>query len=132
MTTFCPCGCGANFDLIGSYCRQYTPGVGWSYDKVYEGPRQPHMTLDEMAKVQEEFDAPMVEAVAKAIFEALDEEVEDMMGNDRKVSWRIEGSSFDVDPRELCEWQRDEYRIQAKAAIKAMRVYQRKQEKEGK
>jgi len=103
--------------------------VGWAYDKVYEGPRQPAPSLDEMAKVQEEYEKPMVEAVAKAIYEEETSEWKEIYGKIPRI-WRIQDTPWDSNDNELCEHERDDYRMMARAAIKAMRIYQQK-EKEG-
>lgn len=97
--------------------------MGWAYDKVYEGPRQPPMTLDEMAKVQQEYEAPMVEAVAKAIHDTETEEYEAAMDEKRRV-WKLTPEvPWDSDDREISEWERDDYRMMAKAAILAMNLF---------
>ncbi len=97
--------------------------MGWAYDKVYEGPRQPPPSLDEMVKVQEEYESPMVEAVAKAIYDAETEDYEMAMEETRRV-WKLTPEvPWDSDDREIGEWERDEYRTLAVAAIKTMKQF---------
>ena len=61
-------------------------------------------------------DADIVERVAKAIYASV---ASDGVVSD--VVWRLPHEPpWDTDPRELTEWQRDEYRAMAGAAIEAM------------
>jgi hypothetical protein len=94
-------------------------GTGWSYDKVYEEPRQ-YLSIDDLVRIQEEYEKPMVEAVAKEIFR-LDVEDNDGYGEYTKEDvWdKVAGQD------------QNHYRRMSRAAIQAMRIYQRKQE-EGK
>jgi hypothetical protein len=66
---------------------------------------------------------PLVELVAEAIYRnsggLTDSEYLDAMGEARR-EWKTD-KPWDSDPEnELCEHERDEYRLMAKAAIKAV------------
>lgn len=63
---------------------------------------------------------PRVDKVARAIYESQREEYEEVTGKTHRA-WRIEGVEWDrLAEVELCEWERDEYRSMAEAAIKAL------------
>jgi hypothetical protein len=63
----------------------------------------------------------IIEQVAQAIYHndggMTDEEYEISCGKSRLLWWT--SAPWDTDPNELCEHERDEYRIMAEAAIKA-------------
>ncbi len=95
---------------------------GWAYDKVYESPRQ-QMSLDELARIQQEYEKPMIEAVAKAIYDSETEEYQTCMGEKRRI-WKLTPEvPWDSDDREIAEWERDDYRMMAKAAIQTMKKF---------
>ena len=64
----------------------------------------------------------LIEKVAKAIYNyegGLDpDEWEVATGCERK-DWKTD-APWDTNPDELCEWQRDEYRTQARAVLKVL------------
>lgn len=62
-------------------------------------------------------DECIIEVVAKAIFQLRLDEGEERV-------WRLpEEPAWDRDPRELSEWERDEYRAMARCAIEAFLAY---------
>jgi hypothetical protein len=75
------------------------------------------MSLRDMAK-----DAEIIEAVAEAIYRhsggLTDDECQVALGHPRKL-WKTD-APWDSNPEELCEWERDEYRMMAEAAIDAL------------
>jgi hypothetical protein len=67
----------------------------------------------------------MLEVIVEDLAEVLyrhsagmtDDEYEDEQGEPRKA-WECTTASFDANPNELTEWERDEYRLQARAVCK--------------
>ena len=68
-------------------------------------------------------DSPLVELVAQAIYKnsagMVEDEYEEAMGEPRR-GWKADDPEKEDPEHELCEWERDEYRLMAKAAIKAV------------
>ena len=95
---------------------------GWSYDKVYEPPRDLQTLEEIIAKLRSE-NKELIEVVAKAIYDSETEDYEITMEEKRRFWKLIPEVPWDSDDREISEWERDDYRILAKAAIVAMNLY---------
>ena len=72
------------------------------------------------------------DAIAQAIYVARYEDLSEFQG--QKVrAWRLPGNPpWDESPAtELCEWERDEYRHEARAVLKLLSAHAREQQKQG-
>lgn len=61
----------------------------------------------------------MAETIYKHEAGMTDEQYLDYQGFPRRA-WRT-GALWDTNPNELCEWERDEYRVQAEAIVRVLK-----------
>jgi hypothetical protein len=100
--------------------------MGWAYDRVYEPPRDLKSLEEIVAKLRSE-NKGLIEVVAKAIYEEETCEWEEAYGKVPRI-WRIPNTPWDSNENELCEHERDDYRMMAKAAIVAMNLFMEKKD----
>lgn len=101
--------------------------MSWAYDKVYEPPRDLKSLEEIVAKLRSE-NKELIESVAKAIYDSETVGYERVMEEKCRV-WKLTPEvPWDSDDREIAEWERDDYRIMAKAAILAMNLFMEKKD----